>query len=94
LSELDLAVPVFRSPPRLPGRDRTVRRRPTGGKVVAVRLAGRPFESVLADLVEGACVANTLDTDTSSPVRAGLWDALEQAGLLGASAGDAGLRAA
>ena len=53
-----LVAPAFRSPPRPAGVDRTLRRRPDGGVVVAVRLRGRPFAAVAADMVEGTLRAN------------------------------------
>ena len=55
-----LVVPAFRSPPRPPGADRTLRRRPDGGVVVAVRLRGRPFAAIAADMVEGTLRANSV----------------------------------
>ena len=72
---LGLAVPGFRSPPRLPAVDRTLRRRPTGGTSVAVRLRDRPWPAVLADLVEGVVVANHLVGPAADRARARLWDA-------------------
>lgn len=54
-----LVVPGFRTPPRLVGVDRSLRRRPGGAApAVAVRVAGRPIETVVADMVEGVLVAN------------------------------------
>jgi len=53
-----LVVPGFRSPPRLVGVDRSLRRRPGTTPAVAVRLAGRPIDTVVADMVEGVLVAN------------------------------------
>jgi hypothetical protein len=53
-----LVVPAFRAPPRVPGADRTLRRRPDGGLTVAVRVHGRPFGAVVADLVAGVVAAN------------------------------------
>jgi hypothetical protein len=50
-------VPGFRSPPRLPV-DRSLRRRPGTTPSVAVRVQGRPMETVVADMVEGVLVAN------------------------------------
>ncbi len=73
---LDLAVPGFRSPPRLPGVDRTLRRRADGSVSVAVRLRGRPWPAVLADLVEGVVAANRLDGVDADRVRAALWSAV------------------
>jgi hypothetical protein len=56
---LGLAVPGFRSPPRLPGAVRTIRRG-SDGAMVAVVLRGRPLTDVVADLIEGVVVANGL----------------------------------
>ncbi len=67
-----LVVPGFRSPPRPPELQRTIRRRPDGQAVVAVRLRDRPFEAVAADLVEGVLVANRLGGSRATPVRAAL----------------------
>lgn len=55
-----LAVPGFRSPPRLPGAHRTIRRRTDGTAVVAVRVRGRTMEAVVSDMVEGVVAANRL----------------------------------
>ena len=71
-----LFAPSFRCPPRLVGVDRTIRRRPDGGAVVAIRLAGRPLVAVLADMVEGVVVANRLGPPDSDRLRAALWAAL------------------
>ncbi len=54
-----LAVPGFRSPPRLNGVDRTLRRRGATASI-AVRVRGRPWADVLADMIEGVVVANGL----------------------------------
>lgn len=54
-----LAAPAFRSPPRLVGVDRSIRRA-GGGVIVAVRLEGRPWPAVAADMVEGVVAANGL----------------------------------
>ena len=55
-----LVVPGFRSPPRLTGVDRSLRRRPGATPSVAVRVNGRPIDTVVADMVEGVLVANGL----------------------------------
>jgi hypothetical protein len=55
-----LVVPGFRSPPRLAGADRSLRRRADGSAVVAVRLRGRPVDAVVADMVDGLLAANRL----------------------------------
>ncbi len=67
-----LVVPGFRSPPRPPELERTIRRRPDGQAVVAVRLRGRPFEAVAADLVEGVLVANRVGGNGATSLRAAL----------------------
>ncbi len=74
---LGLAVPGFRSPPRLQGFDRTIRRPRTGGAVVAVRRRGRAFDATLADMVEGIVAANGLSGAQAEAARA----ALRAAGL-------------
>ncbi len=72
---LGLDAPGFRSPPRVVGADRTVRRR-RDGAVVAVRLAGRPRVAVLADMIEGVVAANRLVTPQADRVRTELWAAV------------------
>jgi hypothetical protein len=70
-----LVVPAFRTPPRRPGVSRTLRRLP-GGPVVAVRIRGRPFGEVTADMVDGVIVANGLHGAAATRVRTALLDAL------------------
>ena len=70
-----LAAPTFRTPPRLIGLDRTVRRHAHGG-VVSVRLRGRPWVAVLADLIDGVVTVNRLDARRANRARADLWDAV------------------
>src|SRR5436853_228923 len=53
-----LAVPGFRSPPRLPGALRGIHRRPDGSVFVAVRVHGRSVEAVVTDMVDGVIAAN------------------------------------
>lgn len=54
-----LTAPAFRSPPRLTGAVRTIRRADDRA-VVAVQLKGRGAGEVAADMVEGVLVANGL----------------------------------
>jgi len=77
---LNLEVPGFRSPPRLAGTDRSLRRRPGAAPAVAVRLAGRPFEQVAVDMVEGVVVANGLDGRRAAEVRSRLLAAIGESG--------------
>lgn len=74
-------VPAFRSPPKVTGAERTISRRPDGSVTVAVRLRGRPWPAVLADMVEGIVTANELPAADAGGVRAALWSALQLAGL-------------
>ncbi len=56
---LGLVCPGFRSPPKRPGIDRSLRRRRAGAApVIAVRLGGRCAEAVVADMVQGVVVVN------------------------------------
>lgn len=71
-----LAVPGFRSPPRLVGVQRSIKRWP-GGATVAVVVRGRPWPAVQADLVEGIVAANGLIGPAADRARAALWQALE-----------------
>lgn len=71
-----LVGPSFRCPPRLVGVDRTIRRRGDGA-VVSVRVRGRPWAAVLADMIEGVVVANRLDPPESDRLRADLWSACD-----------------
>lgn len=72
-----LQVPVFRSPPRLPDVDRTLRRRPDGQTVIAVRLTGRPFAAVQSDVIAGVVAVNGLDGQVAGRFRRAAWDALD-----------------
>lgn len=73
-------APGFRSPPRLVGVDRSIRRRPSadGGStsVVSVRVKDRPWVAVLADMIEGVVAANELVSPESDRVRTELWRVL------------------
>src|SRR5262245_37642435 len=73
-----LAAPGFRSPPRIPDANRTLRRRPHGASV-AVRLRGRPWATVLADMIEGVVAANDVAVAECDTLRAALWEAVGEA---------------
>ena len=70
-----LIVPGFRCPPRVLGADRTIRRF-EGGVTVAVRVKGRPWVAVLADMIEGLVVANQLTPPPADRLRGEMWLAL------------------
>jgi hypothetical protein len=77
---LGLFAPGFRSPPRTAGVDRTLAG--SGDRaVVSVRLRGRPWAAVAADMVEGVVVANGVTGAAASRLRARLWLALEDSAL-------------
>jgi hypothetical protein len=85
---LGLRVPNFRSPPRLDGAPRTIRRR-ADAATVAVVIRGRPLADVVADLIEGVIVANALKGDAAVRGRrrlAACVDAAQRAGAPVASA--------
>lgn len=69
-----LVAPAFRSPPRRPGFERTIRRSavPSTVGVVSVRFRGRCFADVAADMVEGVLVANTVSERAAPALRARL----------------------
>lgn len=71
-----LTVPGFRSPPRRPGAERTLRRSPDGPATVAVAVRDRPYQAVIADLIEGVVVVNELDGFEATRVRTALWEAV------------------
>lgn len=71
-----LRMPGFRSPPRLRGVDRSVRRRSDGGATIAVVVRGRPWAAVVSDMVEGVLVANGLSGVAADRARAKLWTAV------------------
>ena len=76
-----LAVPGFRSPPRLVGVDRSLRRRTDGYVTISVRLRDRPWVAVLADMVEGVVAANRLVGADADQCRTAMWCAVEGGGL-------------
>jgi hypothetical protein len=71
-----LIAPGFRCPPRIVGVDRSLRRW-EGGATVSVRVKGRPLTAVVADMIEGAVVANRLQSPRADRLRAELWEAAE-----------------
>jgi hypothetical protein len=72
-----LLVPGFRSPPRQASADRTIGRG-RGQPVVSVRVRGRPWSAVLADLIEGVVVANDLTGSDAGACRSALWEVAER----------------
>jgi hypothetical protein len=76
-----LRAPTFRSPPRVPGVTRTIRRGSGGGggaATVSVVLRGRPWAAVTSDMIEGTLVANRLTGVAADRARAALWSVLAE----------------
>ncbi|MEX1217912.1 MAG: hypothetical protein WEA11_05260 [Acidimicrobiales bacterium] len=82
-----LMVPGFRSPPRLAGVDRTIKRQVdnagTEAVTVSVRIKGRPWVSVLADMIDGVIVTNGLSGPTAGVARTVMWSAVEADAMRG-----------
>ncbi len=72
---LGLIGPSYRCPPRIVGVDRSIRRH-VSGVVVSVKLRGRPWAAVLADMIEGVIAANQLTSPHADRLRAELWQVL------------------
>jgi hypothetical protein len=72
-----LEMPAFRSPPRLAGVQRSLTRRASGASTVAVRLRQRPWPAVLADMIEGIVVVNSLRGRAADDLRHALWSVVE-----------------
>jgi hypothetical protein len=64
-----LAVPGFRSPPRLSGATRTIRWSSAGGSVVSVVIHGRATTDVIGDMIDGVVAANQLSGERAELVR-------------------------
>jgi hypothetical protein len=75
-----LLVPGFRSPPRLPGVPRSLRRVEGRAAVVAVARRGRTGAEIVADMVDGIVVANGLSGAEAARVRAALLSSSEWGG--------------
>jgi len=69
---------VFKSPPRIVGVSRTVRRRKDGEWVVAVAFRSRPWNAVLADMIEGVLHINELAGIEASRTRDDLWNTFSE----------------
>lgn len=74
-----LAAPTFRSPPRIQGSNRSIRRHASGGATVSLVLRDRPWSSVVADMIDGFAAVNP-DADVAE-LRDVLWGVVEQIDL-------------
>ncbi len=75
---LGLTTPVFKSPPRIVGVTRTIRQRPDGQAVVSVAFRGRPWNAVLADMIEGVLRVNEIAGSSASRTRDDLWETFSE----------------
>lgn len=73
--ELDLTAPAFRSPPRVAGVRRTIKRRKDGSATVSVSVRGRPAVAVVADMIDGVMAANDPGSTRSAGIADRLWSA-------------------
>lgn len=71
-----LRAPGFRTPPRRPGCDRTIRRYPDGTAMVSVRVGDRLWDDVVDDLIDGVLTLNDLHGALAAEVRLALWEDL------------------
>lgn len=71
-----LVAPGFRSPPRLGGVHRSLRRYRAGGAMVAVQIKGRPWGAVVGDMIEGVIATNRLKPPVADKLRTELWQAV------------------
>ena len=69
------AAPSFRSPPKLVGVDRSLRRFQSGASV-AVAVRNRPWQAVVADMIEGVVAANRLASPQADRLRTAMWHAV------------------
>lgn len=74
-------APTFRSPPRVKGRMRTIRRHANGGATVSLVLRDRPWSAVVADMIEGFVVVNDVDPVAAERLRDLLWASIDEIDL-------------
>jgi len=83
-------APRFRSPPRVPGRVRTIRWHGDGSATVSVVLRDRPWSAVVADMIDGFAAVND---DPRHELRDQLWAAVEAFDVTAPVAGEPPLTA-
>lgn len=70
---IGVGVPGFRSPPRAPGVQRSIRRESDGSATISVALRGRPGIAVVADMIDGVIAAAELTGVEAGQLRDRLW---------------------
>ena len=68
-------APAFRSPPRVAGVTRSIKRHANGTATVSVVVRDRPWNAVLADMIDGFVAVN--HPDSAPRLRDLLWGAVE-----------------
>jgi hypothetical protein len=72
-----LAVPSYRSPPRVVGRRRTLRRDADGAVTISILVRDRPWNAVVNDMIDGVIAANQLEGVAAEELRDACWHAFE-----------------
>jgi hypothetical protein len=72
-ADREIEGPAFRSPPRLPGVQRSVTRNRDGSVTVAVKVRSRPILAVLADMIDGLVLASGLASAQAADFYNHLW---------------------
>lgn len=70
--------PTFRSPPRIPGVQRSVTRNRDGSVTVAVAVRHRPLLAVLADMIDGVVLASGLKGADAGSFYNELWSTAQR----------------
>ena len=71
-----LIVPAFRSPPKVAGLRRSIRRGRDGSATVSVALRNRPAMAVAGDMIDGIVAAAGLSGVEAGAARDELWQAV------------------
>jgi len=80
----------FRSPPKAPDVNRSIRSERDGSVTVSVRMRGRPAMAVVADMIEGVVRASGLSGPAGAQIQNELWVAALGAVDAGAERDDGG----
>ncbi|NNE95065.1 MAG: hypothetical protein HKN24_03465 [Acidimicrobiales bacterium] len=75
---LRINAPAFRSPPRIPGVQRSVTRNRDNTVTVAVTVRNRPLLAVVSDMIDGVVLASGTQGPTAADVYNELWSAAQQ----------------
>lgn len=73
----NLIVPSYRSPPKVVGRRRTLRRDRDGAVTISILVRDRPWSAVVNDMIDGVIAANGLEGAVAEELRDVCWGAFE-----------------